>query len=121
MEEYTLNVVSKGIANRFPGKRIEMHKKLCYMPVYRPLYDEILKHEIAHTDMHYSWADFLLDVKGFRNKGLYWRFILTTPSSWWQFLPIYRDSYGTYYLDWSIIILYLLGGFIAWLFYLVIT
>lgn len=95
---FEINLVNYGIANRFPNNYIEIHKKLD-TPQYYPLFLEILEHEKKHTDKGFSFVDIALDFKGFENKKLYRKFILTTPSSWIQFSPIYKNSKGKYFLD----------------------
>jgi len=71
------------------------------------LYQLILNHELEHT-FHYSLKDFLLDVRtsnleGYRLK--YWKFILTHPKSWTEFLPIMKLN-GKTIINPSLIILY---------------
>lgn len=96
--------VNKGIANRFPNSVIEIHGKL-YLPEYSELLLEIIAHEKEHTD---SWTvkDIALDIVGFRHKIKYAKFILTTPSSWWQFIPIYKAQDGQYYYDITLMLFY---------------
>ena len=109
MPKYKVQYVNKGIANRYPNHRIELHKKL-KSPLYKPLQDEILRHEKGHTDKGYSFHDLKHDFAWIKHKRLYWQFILSTPSSWWQFSPLYKSK-GKIYFDltltffWIIIIL----------------
>lgn len=115
---FTIRPVSYGIANRFPGKRIEYHKKLL-QDKYKPLLYEILDHEMSHTDSGYSSHDLWLDVRGFRNKALYHSFILRTPSAWVQYSPLYKSE-GRWYTDISLIIfwgiMFATMGVLGWLF-----
>lgn len=109
-----INYVGTGIASRFPNNKIELHRKLLRED-YRPLKEEIIEHEKKHTTKGYHWRDFCLDVRGFKHKWLYLKFILTTPSSWTQFLPISKRE-NTIYVDPSASILWLLViGVIIWI------
>ena len=103
--------VDYGIANRM-GNEIEINKKLLSKE-YKPLFTEILEHEVAHTSKGYSTRDFALDIKGFDNAKLYWNFILTTPSSWWQFLPLYK-SRKRWFWDWSVFMLWVISIILIW-------
>lgn len=119
MTKFKIIKTNKGIANRYPNYIIEVNKKL-YQTEYKPLLQEILLHEKLHTDNSFTFHDLFLDLLGFRNKILYWKFIFTTPNSWWQFLPIYKSSFGTWFFDisvflfWAIIALSIgiVGGYI---------
>ena len=111
----SVEFVSKGIANRFDD-RIEVHEKLT-LPRYKPLLIEIIKHELNHSDRWWSIYDLRHDIGAFKNRGMYWRFVLTTPSSWIQFLPIY-PSKGKWYFDITLIIFYIVfGGLIGYAIY----
>lgn len=105
MNKWNIEYKNWGIGNRFPNYRIELHKKL-KTPRYLQLHDEILKHEKSHTDSGYSIKDLGLDCWWVKNSGRYWEFILTTPSSWVQFLPVY-SSKGKWYLDINVSLLWL--------------
>ena len=113
---YKIEYTKYGIANRFNGERIEIHQKLREKR-FRPLLLEILEHEKQHTDTGYSLTDLKLDLNGFKNKKLYRQFILTTPSSWVQFSPMYK-SHGKWYFDITLILFWIctLGiiGIILW-------
>ena len=102
-----LKLVNYGIGNRFKD-RIEIHEKIYNNEKYKPLFYEILYHELKHSNDGWSYNDILLDLNSFKNKRLYWNFVLTTPSSWIQFSPIYR-SQNKYYIDPSLIIFYLIS------------
>lgn len=107
-KQILLESSSKGIANRFDN-RIEIHKKL-FLPKYKPLFNEIIKHEIEHSDKWWTFRDLRHDISPFKNKWMYRKFILTTPSSWIQFSPIY-PSQGMWYLDITLLIFYaVIGG-----------
>lgn len=107
-----IRYVNWGIANRFPGK-IEMNSKLL-LPKYILLRNEILAHEMKHSDYKYTFDDFKQDFRfRLKHKWLYRWFILTTPSSWVNFSPFYRSE-GKWYIDYNILItwcvsLFLLG------------
>ncbi len=118
MSEIPIYYVKKGIANNF-GDRIEIHEKL-KRPEWEGLYESILKHELSHTNTTFSMRDLMLDTKPTKPRKM-WKFILTTPSSWWQFLPFYKSPISKgWALDINLFIIY--GGFllaflgIKWLF-----
>lgn len=96
-----------GIANRFSDNYIEINEKL-FLEKYRPLLNEIITHEKSHTDKGFSWKDLILDLKGFKNKKLYYGFIVTTPKSLVQFSPIYKSMKGGWYFDISIFLLWII-------------
>ena len=102
-----IRYVNYGIANRFPGK-IELNVNL-KKPEYKVLHDELLQHELSHTDNGYSWSDFNLDSRGFKNKKLYWKFILLHPMALIQFSPVYPSNKKIYY-DISLLIVYAIAG-----------
>ena len=99
--------VNYGIANRFPG-RIELNANL-KKPEYKILHDELLQHELAHTNTGYSRQDFNLDLHGFKNKKLYWKFVLLHPRTLIQFSPVYPSNSQVYY-DISLLIVYAIAG-----------
>ena len=118
-KRFKINFVDYGIANRFPNKLIEVHNKLAQLE-YGPLYDEIIAHEKSHSDSTYSFHDLRLDTLGFKNRMLYWKFILTTPSAWLQFSPIYKSqTTKKFYFDPSVAILWVLILFVIGLMILV--
>jgi hypothetical protein len=106
MTNYNIQYTKFGIANRFPDYRIEINQGL-KEPKYAPLLKEILAHEKRHTDLGVKWGDVQLDMEGFKNRGLYWNFILTHPSSWMQFLPLYPSEKKTYF-DLTVLILWVI-------------
>lgn len=108
-QQFSIEFVNHGIANRFSDNRIEVHSKLL-RPQFKDLLREILNHEKIHQTGNYGLYDFKLDLRGFKNKELYRYFILTTPSSWLQFLPIY-PSKGKIYFDVALLASW--GAFLA--------
>ena len=117
-EPLPIYYVNKGIGNNF-GDRIELHKKL-RNPEWKPLHDAILEHEMSHTSRTFSTKDLMLDTKSTEPRRM-WKFILTTPSSWWQFLPLYKSPVNKKWaLDINLCVIYALFtlGFIGikWLF-----
>lgn len=100
-----LRLTDWGIANRFPD-RIEINKGILKTE-YHPLFYELIEHEVNHSS---GWGtkDFLLDLKGFNHKKLYWKFVLTHPKSWVNFFFLYRSS-GTWYFDVSIFIVWMIS------------
>jgi hypothetical protein len=109
MSKIKILQVNKGIANRFPNGLIEINKKLS-SDRYSDLYNEIITHEVSHSDIGWEFKDFMLDLRGFKNKKKFWQFVFTTPNSWWQFLPIYKSSYGFWFFDITLLLTY---GFLA--------
>lgn len=108
--KWKIDLINFGIANRLNENQILINKKLTKLE-YAPLLDEILEHEKKHTSSGYSFKDFLLDLKGFKNNDLYWKFIISTPKSWLQFLPfIYYKK--KIYFDISV--------FVLWMFFLLV-
>lgn len=110
---FNIEYVNWGIANRFPNKQICLNKRL-QDPEYSELHDEIIQHEMEHTDTGYSLKDFKLDLKGFKNKKLYRKFILKNPSSWIQFSPLIVYE-GRIYFDINLLLfwgltLFTIGG-----------
>lgn len=103
MQKFKIIKVNKGIANRYPNYTIEINNKL-YSQEYKPLLSQILKHETEHTDKGWSYKDLLHDLK-FNPKG-YWKFVFTTPNSWWQFAPIYKSSFGKWFFDNTLLLTY---------------
>lgn len=91
-----ITYMNRGIANVFPGGRIEVHKKL-KRPEYAPLFQKIMEHEAAHTDFGWAMSDFQNDLHWLTGvRKMWWKFVLTTPSSWIQFFPLYRSNKKTY-------------------------
>ena len=99
---FIIKVVKYGIANRFPGRRIEINHRML-QERYKPLLQEILEHEMSHTDEGYTSHDLWLDFQGFKDKSLYHSFIFRNPSSWVQYSPFYRSE-GRWYTDISLLI-----------------
>jgi hypothetical protein len=100
-----IEYVNFGIASRYGSGLIEINKKLLE-PEYEDLLNEILNHELAHSN-NYGIRDLALDIKGFKHKKQYWTFVLTTPNSWVQFIPInYRNRTlifdRTIFIGWAI-------------------
>lgn len=104
-----------GIASR-TGNTIFINKEL---DKYPNLKQAILTHELSHTS-GWSWHDFKIDLTNKHLKevdGDYYKFILTHPKSWTEFLPI-NIYKGNISFNLTLIIFYsiflILGGLI-WL------
>ena len=83
-----LEYINTGIGNRV-GNTIYLNTKLKQFP---ELHKAILSHEKKHTG-RFSWLDIKLDLKNeeiTNLKGDYYKFILTTPNSWLNFLPFMK-------------------------------
>ena len=106
--------LSHGIASRC-GDTIYYHKEL---PKYKKLYKQIIKHEKAHTN-DFEWQDIMIDFRGKYLKGHkleYYKFILTHPSSWTEFLPINRlNNQFTYNPTMIVVWIFI----IVWLYFIV--
>ena len=102
MKPIWIELVDKGVANRFslPDEElIEMNWRLTEHP---QLYSNILQHELAHHDGNFKIKDLKHDMLS-RTPGL-WKFMLKNPSTWIQVLPIYYDrKRKTFVYDWSVI------------------
>lgn len=97
-EKFKIEYVNYGIANRFSGKRIEIHSKL-RQNKYAPLLKEIIAHEKSHSDGGKDFVrDMKIDLMWLKHPNLYWYFFFTTPSAWIQLSPIY-PSKGKAYID----------------------
>ncbi len=85
-----IKYVPYGIACRV-GNTIYINERL---KSHRKLYNAILKHEKNHTE-DFAMKDILLDIHLDELNGLkreYYKFIISNPSSWVEFLPI--KKYG---------------------------
>ena len=79
------------------GNKIYINKKL---RKHTKLYNAVVKHELEHTD-GFEFRDIVTDVKGKHLKKVrkeFWFFILTHPSTWVHFLPVWRYG-GRWTLD----------------------
>ncbi len=85
-----IEITNYGIACRV-GNKILVNKHLFKN---RPLANAIIKHEMGHSK-DFSIKDLIHDL-GIKNlDGLrtdYYRFIITHPSSWTEFLPLWRHK-----------------------------
>ena len=107
MEPIHVKEIDYGIACRI-GNNIYINKDLKIFDIY--LYSTILHHEFCHSDS-LTWKDIKMDLTNSHLKKFkkqYYKFILTHPKSWTEFLP-----FGIY--DKKIIIKTLLS-----LFYLIL-
>lgn len=79
--------VEHGVANRF-SDCIEIHEDLKNYP---ELLNPIIAHEHGHSDKAFSIKDFLHDVSTDNVSPFkLWGFMLSRPSTWSQFLPLYK-------------------------------
>ena len=102
-----------GIASRI-NNTIYINRKLKKYPV---LYDNIIKHEKKHSK-GFTLNDLYIDFRGnyISPKKDYYKFILTHPSSWLEFLPVIRMNKKIVFNP-TMIVLWL---FISFWFYLII-
>jgi len=85
-----IKYVDFGIGSRI-NNQIFLNSKL---KLYPNLHNAILQHEKAHSS-GFNWSDLMIDFKNTHLRGLklqYYRFILENPSSWSEFLPIWRNQ-----------------------------
>lgn len=91
---------SKGLANCYPEEnRIEINNKLKYN---KPLRDYIIKHELGHKEEFDLSHEFKIDWKMMPSLLF---FVLSTPSTWFDFLPVQRKGKNIVY-DLNLLILY---------------
>lgn len=99
-----IKLVEQGLANRY-SDCIEIHKDL---PNYPELYNPILEHELTHTDKKFSFKDLRLDITktpGINYKELY-KFMLKRPSTWVQWLPLWKHKERGFVFDLNLTIIY---------------
>lgn len=118
MTELKIEYVDSGVANRFSDGTIELNKKLKDYPKLR---GQIIRHELNHTpNSKLNKKDFLHDVT-ITDQVNQWevlKFMLTTPSSLSQILPLYYSSKRGWIMDinavgaWIFFILVIVLGFI---------
>ena len=106
-----IKYIKTGIASSF-STHIEINEKLKNHP---ELLEKIIEHERRHDFGKYSSDDFENDF--FKKTGInqkeYFKFIISNPCTWSQFLPItYKKNCG-FFIDWSLVILWAISiGFI---------
>jgi len=87
MSKIKVKYINHGIACRI-GNKIFINKLLTEYPL---LYKSILKHENSHTS-GFLFEDIILDLEGRELQGLkkeYYKFVISNPSSWTEFLPFW--------------------------------
>ena len=89
MKPIWIELVNKGVANRFELEDEEIIEINWRLNLYPELYTKILKHELEHEDGVYQTKDFFHDMKT-RTPGLF-KFMKNHISSWTQLLPFYYD------------------------------
>ncbi len=112
-----LKYINYGMGNRV-GETIYLHKKLKKFP---ELHDAILKHERNHTD-NWNLKDVMIDISNKELKGKkieFYKFILTTPSSWINFFPVMKLD-DNWCFDLSLMIFYLIVFGIFWNIYFLV-
>lgn len=105
-----IKYIDYGIGNRI-GDTIYLNKKLKEIP---GLFEAIKKHEFNHSD-NWNFGDFFQDLSVKELKGmrrLYYKFIITNPNTWVNFLPFMKIE-GKWTFDISIAI--------VWFFFIVLT
>lgn len=99
-----------GISCRI-GDTIYIHKHIKNEP---NLYFSLIEHEIHHTS-GFKLFDLVYDLK-IENipKKEYWKFVLSHPSSWTEFLPVWR-YHKTWVVNVSITLTYIFILSAAWI------
>lgn len=89
MKPIWIELVNKGVANRFEFEDYELIEMNWRLTMYPKLYQEVYQHELSHNDGDYTTKDFSHDMKS-RTPGLF-KFMRNHISSWTQVLPFYYD------------------------------
>lgn len=103
-----IKYVEWGLANNF-GTHIEMNKELLNYP---KLYDSILRHEIGHTDNHFTWYDLKHDLKGTEYPLAMLKFMVKHPKSLTQLLPLYWSKNKGIVYDLNLSLIYVFFGIV---------
>lgn len=97
--------VDWGVANHF-GDFIEIHKDLKKFPKLR---NQILSHELRHSDKTFSFQDLKQDWKDKTvPKWQLYMFMIRRPKTWIQFLPVYFQKDKGLIWDLNLILGYIL-------------
>lgn len=113
IQSLKIREVPFGIACRIGGV-IYIHKDL--KSFSKRLYEAILQHEIEHSD-GFTMKDVSMDIENKQLKGLkklYYKFILTHPSSLVELLPCWKYD-GKLIWNPVLIFFYIIMGGIVWL------
>jgi len=109
--------VNFGIACRIKNT-IYINKKL-KLPKWKNLYETILNHELSHSN-NFTKQDIINDINNYdlhSVKKEYSKFVLSTPSSWVEYLPFWFYK-GTFALSpsvtfvWIIFLIILIIGMV---------
>lgn len=98
--------VNHGIANNF-GSYIEVNKNLKKYPY---LFNQVMKHELSHTNREFSLHDFKMDFFSESNVDTWdmLKFMFKHPKSLTQFLPFYWVKKKGFVYDLNLVIMYLI-------------
>jgi len=95
-----IELVEKGVANRFEGETEEVIEVNWRLMMYPELYRRVLDHELGHEDGKFSVKDFKHDMFS-KTPGLF-SFMSKHISAWYQVIPIYWDRKRKQVVyDWS--------------------
>lgn len=95
--------VNEGVANRFDNC-IEIHKDL---KKYPSLLNPIIEHELSHTTNVFSVKDLVIDFSSYEIPTMpLIFFMIPRPSTWVQFLPVYRHKKRGWVYDINLSIFY---------------
>ena len=89
MKPIWIELVNKGVANRFDLKDHELIEMNWRLTMYPELYQRVFQHEIGHEEGQFKFKDFMHDMKS-KTPGLM-NFMSKHISSWTQILPFYWD------------------------------
>lgn len=101
-----IEYVPSGLGNNF-GDTIELNENLL-KPEYKKLHDNILSHELKHTDKLFTWHDLKNDISGSEVSSLeILKFMLRYPKSFMQILPFYFSKKHGFVYDINLILIYI--------------
>ncbi len=103
MKPIYIELVEKGVANRFDFPDEEIIEMNWRLTMYPDLYKRVLDHELGHQDGRFNLKDLAHDMKS-RTPGLF-TFMRKHISAWYQIIPIYWDRKRRQVVyDWSAIV-----------------
>lgn len=103
MKPIWIELVERGVSNRFEEKDHELIEINWRLTLYPELYRRVYEHEINHKYGNYKTEDLIHDMKS-KTPGLF-KFMIRHISSWTQLLPIYWDKKRKNIIyDWSAIV-----------------
>jgi hypothetical protein len=100
-----ITYVDWNLGNNF-GDEIELNKNLL-KPEYKFIHDNILKHELSHTDKAFTIQDLRLDLSQSKISSLeVLKFMVKHPKSFTQLLPLYYSPKHGFVYDINLLLIY---------------